>query len=338
MKGRMRRLLVMLALAAFAAPATAHAAPYLPPAGKVWNGVTGGGEIGDFERRTGRHPAVWQHWIQWDGSLQHALDRSEAAGTRAMLHVSTAAQQDRPGRIAPGEMARGEGDGFLVDLNRALARHGAPVYLRLMAEMNNCHSAYSSHDCNGRRRGSDHSPGAFKKAWRRAFVVVRGGPVTAIDARLKRLGMPPLRTDAERLDRPQVAFMWAPMTGGSPMIAALRPGAFWPGAGYVDWVGTSFYSKFPNFHYLEPYYRAFAARFKKPFAFAEWAVWGADDPGFVRRLFGWARSHGWTRMMLYNQGQDPAGPFRLQRFPKAQAELRRNLASSRFPASPGDTR
>jgi hypothetical protein len=323
----MRRLLAVLALVALAVPAGAAADPYLPPPGEVWQGVTGGGEIGDFERRTGRRPAVWQHWIQWYGSIEYALECSERTGTRAMLHVSTAAQQDRPGRIAPGAIARGEGDGFLLDLNRALARHGQPAYLRLMAEMNNCHSAYSSHSCNGRRRGADHSPNAFKQAWRRAYTIVRGGDVARIDARLERLGLRPLRTDADELPRPRVAFMWAPMTGGSPMIAALRPGVFWPGAGYVDWVGTSFYSKFPNFHYLEPYYRAFAARYRKPFAFAEWAMWGADDAAFVRRLFGWARSHGWTRMMLYNQGQNPSGPFRLQRFPRAQAELRRNLAT-----------
>ncbi|HEX8648308.1 MAG TPA: hypothetical protein VF715_15550 [Thermoleophilaceae bacterium] len=326
----MRRLIAMLVLAALALPAAAHADPYLPPSGKLFGGVTGGGEIGDFEARTGQHPAVWQHWVQWDGSLRGALDRSEAAGTRAMLHVSTAAQQDQPGRIAPGAIARGAGDAFLLDLNRALADHGAPVYLRLMAEMNNCHSAYSSHGCNGRRRGADYSPQAFKRAWRRAYIVVKGGPTAAIDARLERLRMPPLRTGADELDRPQVAFMWAPMTGGSPMIAALRPGVFWPGAGYVDWVGTSFYSKFPNFHYLEPYYRAFADRHKKPFALAEWAMWGADTPGFVTRLFGWARSHGRVRMMLYNQGQNPAGPFRLRRFPKSQAALRANLAASRF--------
>jgi hypothetical protein len=327
----LRRLVLTLALAAVAtlAPAApAGADAYLPPAGKVWNGVVGGGEIGDFESRTGKHPAVWQHWIQWGG----ALERSASARTRAMLHVSTAAQQDQPGRIAPGQIARGAGDGFLIDLNRAIARHGRPVYLRLMAEMNNCHSAYSSHACNGRRRGADHSPGAFKQAWRRAFIVVGGGPAAAIDARLKRLMMPPLRTGATQLDRPQVAFVWAPMTGGSPMIAALRPAAFWPGAGYVDWVGTSFYSKFPNFHYLEPYYRAFADRYRKPLALAEWAVWGADAPGFVDRLFGWARSHPRTRMMLYNQGQNPAGPFRLRNFPRSQAALRRQLASQRFPA------
>ena len=40
--------------------------------------------------------------------------------------------------------------------------------------------------------------------------------------------------------------------------------------------------------------------------FAEWALWGADDTGFVHRFFNWIRSHGRVRMQLYNQGGRPA--------------------------------
>jgi hypothetical protein len=124
------------------------------------------------------------------------------------------------------------------------------------------------------------------------------------------------------------------MTGGSPMIAALRPGAFWPGAEWVDWVSTSFYSRFPNFHLLEPYYRAFAVRYGKPFAFGEWAMWGADSAPFARRLLAWVRTHDRVRMLVYNQGHDPGGPFRLRRFPAASRVLRAGLRSSRFSARP----
>lgn len=41
---------------------------------------------------------------------------------------------------------------------------------------------------------------------------------------------------------------------GTRVIAALAPQVFWPGRRHVDWVGTSFYSRFPNFHFLEPFY------------------------------------------------------------------------------------
>ena len=325
----MRALLLCLLILLVAAPA-APAGTFLPPKGKVFHGVASGADISDFERRVGRHPDVWQHWIQWGSTFRYALERSAGADTRVMLHLSTAAGQHQPGRISPGAIARGDGDAYLVQLNRTLAAHDAPVYLRLMAEMNNCDLAYSSHDCSGRRRGGDHSAGRFKQAWRRTVIVVRGGDVDAIDARLRRVGLPALDTDEDELERPRVAFVWSPMTGGSPMISALRPGRFWPGARYVDWVGTSFYSRFPNFHFLEPYYRDFAVRFRKPFVFSEWAMWGADAPAFARRLFAWTKSHDRVRMMVYNQGQNPAGPFRLKRFPRAESVIRRELRSPRF--------
>ena len=325
----MRVLLLTCLLLLVAAPA-ASAGTFLPPEGKVFHGVASGADVADFERRVGRHPDVWQHWIQWGNTFRYALERSAEADTRVMLHLSTAAGQNQPGRISPGAIARGDGDDYLVQLNRTLADHAGPVYLRLMAEMNNCDLAYSSHDCNGRRRGRDHSSGRFKQAWRRTVIVVRGGDVADIDARLRRAGLPALDTDEETLDRPQVAFVWSPMTGGSPMISALRPGRFWPGARYVDWVGTSFYSRFPTFHFLEPYYRSFAVRFRKPFVFSEWAMWGADAPAFAKRLFAWTRSHGHVRMMVYNQGENPAGPFRLRRFPRAESVIRRELRSRRF--------
>jgi hypothetical protein len=330
-----RRLLAtgsVALLTVLASASSACADAYPPPAGKVWHGVASGGDLGDFERRTGTRPIVWQQWLLWGGGHGFAIRRAEQAGTRLMLHLSTARQQNEPGVISPGAIARGAGDGYLVGLNRALAEHGEPVYLRLMAEMNNCDLAYSSHACTGRRRGADHAPARFKQAWRRTVVILRGGDVAAIDARLDRLGLPALRSGAGALPRPRIAFVWSPMTGGSPMIAALRPGVFWPGSRWVDWVGTSFYSRFPNFHLLEPFYRDFAQRYGKPFVFSEYAVWGGDAPGFVQRLFSWVGGHRGVRMMIYNQGDDPAGPFRLRHFPRAQTALRRSLRSPRFPS------
>jgi hypothetical protein len=323
---------LLAALLAIAAAPAAHAEPYLPPAGQVLSGVASGRDVADFEQRTGRHPAVWQFWVQWGDTFHYAFDRSAQARTRLMVHVSTAAAQNQPGRVTPGQIARGEGDAYLLSLNRWIAERGAPVYVRLMGEMNNCDLAYSAYDCDGTRRSPDHSARRFVQAWRRAVTIVRGGDVAAIDARLRALGLPPVRGATGALPAAQAAFVWSPMTGGSPMIGALRPAAFWPGGAYVDWVGTSFYSRFPNFHFLEPYYRQFADRYGKPFAFAEWAMWGADRPGFVQDLFAWAGRHDRVRMMVYNQGQLTAGPFRLRHFPRAAAVLRSRLAAPRYGA------
>jgi hypothetical protein len=121
--------------------------------------------------------------------------------------------------------------------------------------------------------------------------------------------------------------LWVPQTRGTPDIPANMPRAYWPGGAYVDWVGTDFYSRFPNFHWLQDFYRAFPG---KPFVFAEWALWGADDPGFVTRLFDWVGRHPRVRMVLYNQGAQTHGPFRLNRYPRSRAALRKALAHRRF--------
>lgn len=94
-------------------------------------------------------------------------------------------------------------------------------------------------------------------------------------------------------------------------------------------VGTDFYSKFPNFAGLNTFSREFAGF---PFAFGEYAMWGGDDPAFIRQLFGWIRGHRQVRMVIYNQGLMTDGPFRLSRFPASARALRAALGSSRFPA------
>ncbi len=313
---------------------SAHAAAFLPPKGKVWNGVTAGEDLGDFRARAGSDPAVRGQFVRWGGGYEHAFQRAASAGARVMLHVSTAGGQGMAGVISPGEIARGRGDGYLLSLNRRFARHSAPSYVRLMGEMNNCDNAYAALNCNGSRRNADHSARRFKQAWKRSVLIVRGGDVQAINRRLRGLRLPPVNTAAASLATPRVAFVWAPMTGGSPMVPSLAPAVYWPGGDYVDWVGTSFYSRFPNFGYLEPFYQRFAVGQRKPFAFAEWAMWGSDNAPFARRLFGWVGSHGRVRMMQYNQGDRTAGPFRLRRYPSAAQVIRRALASRRFDARP----
>jgi len=324
------RLLAPAALFLLASADPAGAATFTPPPGKVWNAVSGANPSSSYQGRVRSHAAVRGNFIRWAGSYEWAIRDATANRSRLLLHVSTASGQHRPEVISPGEIARGRGDGFLVSFNRRLAQHGQPVYLRWLGEMNNCDNAYSSRRCDGSRRGRDHSPRAFKRAWRRAVLIVRGGDVATIDQRLAALRMPPVRSDATVLPVPQVAFIWSPMTGGSPMIRALRPQVFWPGSKYVDWVGTSFYSRYPNFRWLTPFYKRFAVRYGKPFAFVEWALWGADSAGFVKSFFSWVRTRRLTGMISYNQGSLGNDPFVLSHYPRSAAAIRRKLSSPRF--------
>src|SRR5215213_841432 len=176
---------VLLALALLALPpAGAAAQPYAPPAGKLWNGLTAGFDAGDFERRTGKHAAVWQHFIAWGGSYQYTIENSAGADARLMYHLSTSKGQNLPERLSPGDIARGDGDRFLVGLARDIAANGTPAYLRLLGEMNNCNNAYAAYSCGGGRRDRDHSARTFKRAWKRAYLIMHGGEVAAIDDRL----------------------------------------------------------------------------------------------------------------------------------------------------------
>jgi hypothetical protein len=324
----MRRLAALLAAACLLALApSASAEPLLPPRGKVFSGVTGGTSLDLFQRQTGNHPAVFGFFTKFGGANEFIFRGAEQAGSRLMLHIST---QDGYGTrevVTPRGIAQGEGDRYLVGLNRRIAESGRPAYIRLMAEMNQANNGYSAFDRSGRPRGPAHSTAQFRQAWRRSTLILRGGPVAGIDAQLRRLGQPAVETGAAELPRPQIAMVWVPQTRGTPDIPANMPRAYWPGDAYVDWVGTDFYSRFPNFHWLEDFYRDFGG---KPFAFGEWALWGADDPGFVDRLFGWIGSHPRVRMVVYNQGALTDGPFRLARFPRSKAALRKALSHRRF--------
>ena len=192
-----------------------------------------------------------------------------------MLHISTAQNYGVPEVISPRGIARGQGDAYLLSLNRRIDEAGEPVYVRLMAEMNQTNNAYCAFNANGSSRGASHSTSAFKDAWRRSTLILRGGPVATINAKLKRLQLPAVRGagDDEELPRPQLSMLWVPQTEGTPNIAANSAAAYWPGPQYVDWVGTDFYSRFPAFAKLERFYAQYPS---KPFVFGEWAMWGAD--------------------------------------------------------------
>jgi hypothetical protein len=349
--GRALRIAAVGAAVAGLAAESASAKPYTAPRGKVLVGVTGGRTVGGYVKAAGKRPAVFQFFVEWGDRFHYAYRRANDAGAGLMVHMSTYNGPGTVERITPRAIALGHGDRYLLTLRRDFAAYGRPIYLRLFSEMNNADNPYSAFNSNGSARGTAHSHAWFRQAWRRTYLVVKGGPVARIDARLRALRMPRLRglptqtAAAVAPDRfranfvaqtagrpvrflppPQVAVQWVPMTAGSPDIPANRPGTYWPGGAYVDWVGTDFYSRFPNFAALDPFYSApqYAG---KPFVFGEWGMWGHDDPSFMVRFFGWVATHRRVRMLAYNQGNRTDGPFRLYRYPKAARAMRDALRS-----------
>jgi len=127
--------------------------------------------------------------------------------------------------------------------------------------------------------------------------------------------------------------LWLPQVAGAPDTRAHAPAAYWPGAAHVDWIGTDFYSKFSNFSGLDRFSRNPRWR-RLPFAFGEGRSGARTAPGFVHRLFGWIRRHRHVRMVVYNQGHQSNGPFRLTRYPRSLAAVRAEFRSPRFDAQP----
>jgi hypothetical protein len=327
----MTRTVLAVALTALAlTTSTAGASPYLPPQGKTFAGVTGGYETAAFARLTGSHPSVFQFFGGWNQTTSYMFAGAQQAQARLAIHLPTVRGSTE--QITPGGIATGRGDTYLVKLNKRIAAYGGITYIRLMAEMNGNWNAYCAYTASGRSKGPAYSTKTFRQAWRRAVLILRGGPLAALNAKLRRLHMPPVGNGGKDLPQPPVAVLWVPQVEGAPNTSANSPRAYWPGGKYVDWVGTDFYSKFPNWSGLERFYgdRMWA---RKPFTFAEWAVWGADNPSFVQKLFAWSHSHSRVRMMLYNQGK-PGGPFRLDRYPRSRKVLKRELAARRFAVAP----
>jgi hypothetical protein len=333
----MRPLCTALLAAAclFALPAAASASSYAPPRGQVFWGGQGGysqRHIVDFAAQSGKHPAVFNFFISWRARepdihwLRFRLGDAARQRSRVMLSISSAGSG-----LSPRAIARGGGDRFLLAIGSLLAEQGGVTYLRPLSEMNNGANPYSPYDLAGRSRGPAFSPARFRQAWRRLALIVRGGEVASIDARLRRLGLPPVRTDALELPRPRVALAWVPLTLGNPEIARNHPSRFWPGSRYVDWVGTTWYSPHKSVRSVGRFYANRLWR-RKPFMFAEWGVWGREDPSFVRLFFRFMRSHPRARMAVYFQSSQLKAAFRLSSHPRSRSVLRRAVRWPRLRA------
>jgi hypothetical protein len=331
-------LAVLLALC-LQSPAEAEYRAYKPPPGKNFFGVSDNGRASGFRNfaaTVGKHPAVIETYHPWDNSLNQAIPRWREVRARPILHISTV-DQDGHEVISPRGIALGKGDEYLLRLNRRFTRAGIRAYIRPLGEPNRCLNAYAAVDCSGSVRGGRYSHHWYRQAFRRIYILVHGGGRRwEINRRLRRLRLPGIRRgggrEPRRLPKAPLSVIWSPLPGGSPGKAANRPGHYWPGGRWVDWVGTDFYSRYPHWKDLRRFYRRFAKQKNKPFALTEWGVWGADAPRFVRSLFSFARTHPHTRMLVYYQDFGVDNPFRIQNFPASLGVLQRKLGSSRYPA------
>ncbi len=325
---------VVAALSASSAAALTLA----PPKGVTYFGVSDRGTEDEFDEFAGllhHHPAVLQTFHPYGNGLAIALARWTETRTRPMLTISTDDDETQEELITPRQIATGAGDDYLLRINSTFAKNDIHGYIRPLGEPNRCLNAWAALDCHGRPRGGGHQQTWYRKAFRRIAVIVRGGgTIDEINARLKAAGVRRLNRQAgpnpNYLPAAPVAMVWTPLPGGSPRVRGNFPGNYWPGAAYVDWVGTDFYSAYPVWRDLNRFFnqRLFT---NKPFALTEFAVSGTDQPRFIRRVAYWARKRPRVRMLSYYRGFGEAGNiYRIGLYPRTTATLGRILRQHRF--------
>jgi hypothetical protein len=209
----MKRLLVVAVVLLALAPG----AGARPEVAKVLLGITG--DPARFQAQTGQKSAIkhvflgWQQGMTWGTRLPVFLPQLTPI---PMVHLGIG----RPGaarraRISMQQIANGQGDAYLVYLNKSINEFGSLVYVRAMAEMNNPNALYHP------SKGAGMSTEAYRKAFARIYLILHGGPRVKIDVALKRLGLPFLTVKEDLPPNPKgkLTVIWNPLAGvggGSP--------------------------------------------------------------------------------------------------------------------------
>jgi Glycosyl hydrolase family 26 len=325
-------LCALAAVCLLAAAAPASAGSLQPRGDKIFFGVSDTGDsadFGHFSLALSKHPALIESFRTWGSDFPESIERWQAARARPVLHITTADNGDGHELISPRSIAQGDGDEYLLRLNRLFWEKKMRAYIRPLGEPNRCLNVYASYDCAGQPRDAAHKPRWYKLAFRRIYLLVHGGGKRRqIDARLAEAGLPPLQSEAGGLPKAPVAVIWSTLPAGSPTTPQNRPKNFYPGDEYVDWVGTDFYSDNQDWKALTGLYKRFAS---KPFALPEFGVSGGDDPAYMKKLLTWVKRHERCKMLVYYQDFGTTSSYRIQNYPASLGVLSRNLHSPLFP-------
>jgi len=198
---------VLLAVAAtcLIAAAPAVALTLVPRGDNVFFGVSDTGDSADFGQFSSalhKHPALIQSFRTWGSDFPESIERWQEARARPVLHISTADNNDGHELISPRGIASGAGDEYLIRLNKLFWAKKMRAYIRPLGEPNRCLNVWAAYDCAGKARDGGHSTWAYKRAFRRIYVIVHGGGKRSeIDARLRQAGLPPLQSDVGGLPK-----------------------------------------------------------------------------------------------------------------------------------------
>ena len=292
-----------------------------PAAGKLLLGVVGP-KPADFDRLTGKHHALHVIFATFASNVDELISSEYAAGRLPILSLSSS--------VAPADIASGAEDGRYLTLAATLNASGNNVWVRVLPEMNGAWNAWCAFDLSGRSRGPKYATHQLVRAFRRIALILRGGPIATINAKLRAARLPALRTAGGDIAASgKVAIIWNPQGHGTPFIDANGPAAYWPGPTYVDIVADDMYSDSaePSWQGMDTLYA-----YAKPFLVAEWGLKGEDDTVFASRMFTWISSHPRLIGLVYfNKGwSGGSGIYELRSKPRSLAIYRRAIRNPRF--------
>ena len=291
-------------------------------------GITG--NVARFQSQTGQASSVHHAFLGWEQGLSYGSTFAALFPTLTpipMIHLGTEGR-NAPEAITPGGIAAGQGDGYLIALNRAIAVWNKGIYVRPLAEMNNSANAWSGYTANGQPKDAAHSPATYRKAFARIYVILHGGSASAVNAKLRQLGLPPVR-NGELLSNPfpMLRIVWSPLASDVPRVAGNAAELYYPGPGFVDVEGGDIYDErltdTAPWQGLEKLHR-FARSHRKLFSVPEWGLSQVDDPTFVQHMCTFLKTHDATEVAVFYESR-PGSRYDLESKPKSRGVYRECL-------------
>ena len=212
-----------------------------------------------------------------------------------MLSLSTAACYGCSGVISPRAIRKGEGDRYLLTVNRKLAEWGRPTYIRLLPEMNGHWNPYSAFDEDGSGRGQIPQDGAVPQGLEAVGDHHQGRPAeddqpqaeeeqdAAAEGRAGRAttaAEAPARAEGRRSSGSRRRRA-RPTSRATARARTGRAASTSTGSAPTSTASTR------TSRGLNAFYKHYP---RKPFVIGEWGPWDVDNPAFTRHLFHWVRS------------------------------------------------
>jgi hypothetical protein len=285
------------------------------------------GSAGRFSSLTGQRSTVGHVIVGWNQGYTWGAPLAKQFSTHGPVPLfAFTMSRIRPSVhevITPRGVAFGAGDGYLTALNRAIGAWGRVIFIRPFPEMNGHWNSYCAYTSSGRRKDASHSTAMFRKAFARVYLLLHGGSAQQLNTRLRALGLSGVSHDFDNNPYPTLRVVWNPQGYGSPNLPGNTAQAYYPGDRYVDVVANDLYDIGGKAAWAAND-RLYKAHRSKPYAIAEWGLWGLDDPAFVRRMAGWARTHYRLQLLAYYAGRS-GGVFDLATKPRSRAAYRRYI-------------